>query len=197
MNCFKLSDRVDKFMPTFSARSPSHRRLAGPAAVGVEQAAISILARGASRHALSSADKQALRRRLQRARKAAGQTAGFCLSLVDDAEIHALNNAFAGEDHATDVLAFPQQSIGGIQAVASLGDIVISVPTAQRQAAALLRTLQEEILHLAVHGFCHLLGYDHATPEEEREMFAYEALLREQAISRKPVKFCPGLKTPR
>lgn len=169
-----------------SSRSFSNHRLSPPA-VALE-APISVLARGANKRALSGADRQALRRRLRRVRKAAGQTMGFCVSLVDDAEIHALNKAYAAEDHPTDVLAFPQPPMGLSPEMASLGDIVISIPTAQRQAVALARTLQQEILHLAVHGFCHLLGYDHATPEEEKEMFAYEALLRAQAISHGPVQ---------
>ncbi len=62
-----------------------------------------------------------------------------------------------------------------------LGDVVISVETAARQAAAAGHPLLQELVHLAVHGLCHLLGFDHGTPEEERVMFAYEARLRDEA----------------
>jgi probable rRNA maturation factor len=62
-----------------------------------------------------------------------------------------------------------------------LGDIVISVETAERQARARAQGLEAELFHLGVHGLCHLLGYDHATRAEERVMFAYEARLRAEA----------------
>jgi probable rRNA maturation factor len=63
-----------------------------------------------------------------------------------------------------------------------LGDVVISVETAARQAVEAGRTLEEELLWLAVHGFVHLCGYDHATVEEERRMFGWEAELRGKAM---------------
>lgn len=130
-----------------------------------------------------------LRRQLQRAMRAAALAdAQVCLTLSDDAELHQLNLAYAGEDHATDVLSFAQrdpQAAGRPPLPAGvpepLGDIIISVPIAERQAAAQGHDLLHELLHLAVHGLCHLVGYDHATAEEERVMFGYEALLREQA----------------
>lgn len=103
----------------------------------------------------------------------------LALSLTTDAELHALNLRFAGEDHATDVLSFSQRE--GKLSTGPLGDVVISVPTAQRQARAGRRALVDELIHLAVHGLVHLLGYDHATAGEERVMFGYEARLREAA----------------
>lgn len=133
--------------------------------------------------------RRELRRQLQRAMRAASLTdAQVCLTLSDDAELHQLNLAYAGEDHATDVLSFAQrdpQSAGRPPLPAGvpepLGDIIISVPTAERQAATQGHDLLHELVHLAVHGLCHLVGYDHATAEEERVMFGYEALLRGQA----------------
>ena len=59
-----------------------------------------------------------------------------------------------------------------------LGDIVISVPTAKRQAK---KGLYAELLHLASHGLCHLLGYDHRTDAEERDMNTRAAALRKEA----------------
>ena len=103
--------------------------------------------------------------------KAARAKGEIALSLTDDRELHALNLQYANEDHPTDVLSFNQDP-------PLLGDIVISVPYARRQAKG---PLIDELIHLAVHGLAHLLGYDHRTKKEERVMFAYEARLREKA----------------
>jgi probable rRNA maturation factor len=99
------------------------------------------------------------------------------LSLTDDKELRALNRQYAAEDHATDVLSFEQDA-------PLLGDVVISVETAARQAKAAKHSLGAELFHLAVHGMVHLVGYDHATKAEERVMFAYEAKLRARATAR-------------
>jgi len=101
------------------------------------------------------------------------------LRLVGDAAIHALNRAYRHKDRPTDVLAFAQrESPGGNLHPEILGDIVISVDTARRQAR---RGLYRELLHLASHGLCHLLGYDHRDDEEERTMNARAAGLRAEA----------------
>jgi probable rRNA maturation factor len=96
------------------------------------------------------------------------------LSLTSDRELRALNKTYANEDHATDVLSFEQEA-------PLLGDVIISVETAGRQAKAAKHSLGAELFHLAVHGMVHLIGYDHATKAEERVMFAYEARLRARA----------------
>jgi probable rRNA maturation factor len=98
------------------------------------------------------------------------------LSLTNDRELRQLNKKYAAEDHVTDVLSFEQEA-------PLLGDVVISVETARRQAEAAGHSLLAELFHLAVHGMVHLLGYDHATPAEERVMFAYEAKLRARATA--------------
>ena len=138
-------------------------------------------------------EKSKLLRRLQRAMQAAGEgDSELSLSLVDDDEIQVLNREWRREDHATDVLSFSlsegeaPNEIPGMPRL--LGDIVISVETAARQANEAERPLDAELLHLAVHGLAHLLGYDHATPDEERIMFAWETRLRTEATSRTPVK---------
>jgi probable rRNA maturation factor len=118
-----------------------------------------------------------LERQLARAMVAAGARGEVALSLTDDDELLALNQQYAGEDHATDVLSFEQ-------ALPLLGDIVISVETAARQAREGKRTLGAELVHLAVHGLVHLLGYDHANPRDEAVMFGYEAKLRAEAAGR-------------
>jgi len=99
--------------------------------------------------------------------------------LVDDAAIHGLNRSYRHKNKPTDVLAFAQrEGPGAALHPAMLGDIVISVDTARRQAK---RGLYRELLHLASHGLCHLLGYDHRDDAEEREMNARAAALRVEA----------------
>lgn len=104
------------------------------------------------------------------------------LRLVGDAEIRALNREYRRKDRPTDVLAFAQrEGPAGALHAGVLGDIVISVETAQRQAR---RGLYRELLHLASHGLCHLLGYDHRDDAEERTMNARAAALRGEASRR-------------
>ncbi len=89
--------------------------------------------------------------------------------LVDDARVRTLNRDFRGKDTATDVLSFPQLEGGDDDSdprpadapPALLGDIVVSVDTARRQAASGGWSLEEEIVRLTVHGLLHLLGFDH------------------------------------
>ena len=88
--------------------------------------------------------------------------------LVDDEEIHALNREHLGVDKPTDVLSFPLFEIGdeGFPDVPHLGDVVISLDTAQRQADAAGHSLTTEVATLAAHGLTHLLGYDHPSEDE-------------------------------
>ncbi len=107
------------------------------------------------------------------------------LSLVigDDELLQQLNQAYRGIDAPTDVLSFAarEESEGAEPFVTSpemlnyLGDVIISFPTAQRQAAAAGHSVGEELSLLAVHGVLHLLGYDHASPEEEAAMWQLQA----------------------
>jgi probable rRNA maturation factor len=96
--------------------------------------------------------------------------------LVDDAAMAELNQAYRGVVGPTDVLAFPMTEgpFGRLDGDL-LGDVVISVETAARQAGA--RGLRAELALLMVHGILHLLGYDHGTPAERRAMRRKEAAL--------------------
>ncbi|WP_240511967.1 rRNA maturation RNase YbeY [Paludifilum halophilum] len=96
--------------------------------------------------------------------------------IVDDEKIYRLNREYRGVDRPTDVLSFPQWepeedpvTEGG--GPVPLGDIVISLPRAREQAEKYGHSLNREMGFLAVHGFLHLLGYDHGTEEAERAMF--------------------------
>ncbi len=124
---------------------------------------------------------------------AAGEArSSLSLALVDDAAIHALNRDYREVDKPTDVLSFSmREGPGGELHPDLLGDVVISVETAARQAAEAGRTLEEELLHLAVHGLAHLCGYDHATVDEERRMFGWEAELRAEATRASTVRRIP------
>ena len=108
------------------------------------------------------------------------------LRLVGDAQIHALNRSYRRKDRPTDVLAFAQrEGPAGAIHPGLLGDLVISVDTARRQDR---HGLYRELVHLASHGLCHLLGYDHRTDAEEAEMNARAAALRAEARRRGRVR---------
>ena len=96
--------------------------------------------------------------------------------LTNDTQIHALNLAHREKDKPTDVLSFPLDEGGGADGTVSgtrvLGDVVISLDTAARQARARKRELLPEVRFLLAHGLLHLLGYDHGDPAEKRVMTA-------------------------
>jgi probable rRNA maturation factor len=103
------------------------------------------------------------------------------LVLSDDEFIHQLNREYRGKDRPTDVLSFEQDPDAGV-----LGDIVISVPTARRQAKAHGHSTANEIEWLFLHGTLHLLGYDDETEAQSDEMDrrAHRALERVEATGR-------------
>lgn len=87
------------------------------------------------------------------------------LVFCDDPFIHALNRDYRGKDKPTDVLSFPQEGEAGL-----LGDVIISIPTCERQAETQGHSLEREVEWLFLHGLLHLLGYDDETDEEADEM---------------------------
>jgi probable rRNA maturation factor len=104
--------------------------------------------------------------------------------LTDDAFIHTLNETHRGKDRPTDVLAFPQNEGEGTPTPMDhglLGDVVISLDTAQRQAKGRKHELIDEVSFLLAHGILHLLGYDHQTDEDEAIMNAMTSELVESA----------------
>ena len=101
--------------------------------------------------------------------------AELSVSVTDDQEIRELNRVFRHRDRATDVLAFAMREGEALAAepertVEVLGDVVISVETARRQASQRRRPLDAEMLMLLAHGLLHLVGYDHQTKREEKVM---------------------------
>jgi probable rRNA maturation factor len=96
------------------------------------------------------------------ARLPEGQAA-VAVRITSDASLRRLNRTFAGEDHTTDVLSFAGSGD-------HVGDIAISWPAVVRQAAEFGHDEKTEVALLAVHGLLHLLGWDHATAAERKEM---------------------------
>ena len=101
------------------------------------------------------------------------------LQWLDDAEIQTLNRDTRGKDKPTDVLSFPVWEgetfpMPPDEPYIMLGDLVISIETAARQARELKHDLRAEVAFLAVHGALHLLGYDHDTDSKRRKMFALQ-----------------------
>jgi probable rRNA maturation factor len=101
-----------------------------------------------------------LRRVLSSAARALSVSGEVALVLTGDRAVRALNARYRGKDKPTDVLSFP-----GPGGEVGLGDIVISVDTAARNARAYGRSLPQELDVLALHGFLHVLGYDHETDD--------------------------------
>jgi probable rRNA maturation factor len=93
--------------------------------------------------------------------------------LTGDDQIQKLNRIYRGKNRPTDVLAFAQhEGELGDRSDRLLGDVVVSIPTARRQAEAHERPLVAELTMLLAHGLLHLLGWDHATAAEDRRMRA-------------------------
>jgi len=92
--------------------------------------------------------------------------------LTNDAEQQALNREWRGKDQSTNVLSFPQiEPFGAVTGI--LGDIVLARETLEREAVELGKPFADHFTHLIVHGFLHILGYDH---EDDSEAVAMESL---------------------
>ncbi len=139
---------------------------------------VSVISRHRKRGVSTAAVRQQARRLLQ---KLGERPAELTIVLVGDADIQQLNRDYRGKNHSTDVLAFAMREgerVGGDERL--LGDVVISLDTAARQARRRRASLAAEVAALMVHGVLHLLGYDHerSAPEarrmrrKERELMA-------------------------
>lgn len=112
------------------------------------------------------------------------------VTITDDETIHCYNKQYRNIDRPTDVISFAFDDTKDLITQRSgvphqLGDIIISHPTAKRQAKQYGHKLERELCFLFVHGFLHLLGYDHQNPEEEKKMFdRQEAVLNRFDLKR-------------
>jgi probable rRNA maturation factor len=121
-------------------------------------------------------DRERLRQVLVGAADAMKVAGAVSLVITGDRTVHRLNRDYRGKDKPTDVLSFP-----GPHEQGNLGDIVISVETAARNARAGGRTLAKELDVLTLHGFLHVLGYDHET--DDGTMDRLEARLRRRLLA--------------
>ena len=101
--------------------------------------------------------------------------ADLTLVLTGDTQIQSLDRDFLGKDEPTDVLSFPSSEMDPETGRRYLGDIIISVPRAEAQSIAAGHSLEAELSLLVVHGVLHLLGHDHAGPEEKTNMWAAQS----------------------
>lgn len=109
------------------------------------------------------------------------------VSLVDDETIHQINRDYRKVDRVTDVISFafnddkdPRDAILNPEVPRMLGEILICLPQAKRQAEQIGNTSQRELSFLFVHGLLHLLGYDHMRPEDEAVMFSLQDKILEE-----------------
>jgi probable rRNA maturation factor len=101
------------------------------------------------------------------------------VTFVSNERIQEINREYRDKDRPTDVISFAMEELGegevelvGADMPRVLGDIIISVPKAREQAEEYGHSFMRELGFLSVHGFLHLLGYDHETEEQEKEMFS-------------------------
>jgi probable rRNA maturation factor len=111
----------------------------------------------------------------------------FSIIIVDNKRIHEINKEYRGIDRPTDVISFALEDSedAQIEGYRILGDIYISLDKVKEQAEAYGHSFKRELCFLAVHGFLHLLGYDHMDSEEEKIMFGkQEEILNGFGITR-------------
>lgn len=123
--------------------------------------------------------------------------ADVAIMFVDEAAMEQLHVTWMDEPGPTDVLSFPMDELRPGTADAPteaglLGDIVVCPSVAARQAAKAGHSAQEEMLLLTTHGILHLLGYDHAEPEEEQEMFALQRQLLLTFLAQRDTQDAPS-----
>jgi probable rRNA maturation factor len=114
-----------------------------------------------------------LSRALAAAASEEGAEGSVSLLLGDDASVAALNAQFRGKNGPTNVLSFPAP-LAGPGAAGFLGDIALAAETIVEEANFQGKRFEHHAAHLAVHGFLHLLGYDHSEPGEAERMEARE-----------------------
>ena len=117
--------------------------------------------------------------------------AELSVTFVDKDEIQNINKMYRDKDKVTDVISFaleedePEIDINELDIPRVLGDIIICTDVAHKQAENYGHSFERELGFLALHGFLHLLGYDHMTDEDEKEMFGrQDAILNAYGLTR-------------
>jgi probable rRNA maturation factor len=121
------------------------------------------------------------------------ENAELSIVLTDDVQMQELNRAYRDKDKPTDVLAFAMREGEFARLGADLlGDVIVSIPTARRQARERGKTTLAEVTMLLAHGLLHLLGWDHDTAEKDRRMRAEtDRLVAAAAGPRRPARKAP------
>jgi probable rRNA maturation factor len=120
------------------------------------------------------------------------QGSEISITFVTNESIQEINREYRQKDYPTDVISFAMEELGegevevvGVDMPRILGDIIISIPKAKEQAEEYGHSFMRELSFLVVHGFLHLLGYDHETDEDEKEMFSLQReILDEYGLKR-------------
>lgn len=161
--------------------------MAGRASSAVQPVAADILIEAGDwpdEHRLRGLVNRALAASIARLAPPLADGAEVSLVFTDDAHMRALNRRHRGKDSSTNVLSFPQPraASGGFGPI--LGDIVLAAETVAAEAKAAGLALEAYVTHLIVHGFLHLLGYDHETDGEADVMEGHEtAILADLGIA--------------
>lgn len=111
-----------------------------------------------------------VRRAIEAAARAAGKSGAVAVMLTDDASIRAMNAQWRGIDKPTNVLSFPAAAAPAATGQAHLGDIAIAYETVAAESASENKDFGDHLAHLAVHGYLHLVGFDHETDAEAVRM---------------------------
>ena len=126
---------------------------------------------------IAAANVTAVKATVSRVRPALAEGAEVAIVLTDDAHVLDLNRRFRGKDAPTNVLSFPAGLPAGGRFGPLLGDIVLARETVVREAAERGVGVAECVTHLVIHGFLHLLGYDHETDKEAVVMEGLETFI--------------------
>jgi probable rRNA maturation factor len=118
--------------------------------------------------------REAIKSAVEEAGAAFARGAEATVHLVGDAEIKEINARWRNKDVPTNVLSFPAAPASKIASARLIGDVFVSLQTLRREAEAEDKPLADHFRHLVLHGFLHLLGYDHETPLEAEAMEALE-----------------------
>ena len=157
------------------------RRSQGPAQGRAQAPAIDILVQSPLWNSKRDA-RAVLRRAIRKASSVLSTGGELAVVLADDSTLRALNRTWRHKDAPTNVLAFPAEGVpardGNRHGTPRLlGDIVIAYETTAREAQAQGKSFADHLVHLAVHGFLHLTGYDHEDDDEAETMERLESTI--------------------
>jgi probable rRNA maturation factor len=169
-----MSRKLGATVERTSAKQPARARKA-PRGLPTKTLAIDVVVNSGLWKSAPAAE-EIVKKTIAEAAAAVSKTAGeVAIVLTDDLAIRTLNREWRKKDAATNVLSFPMPKARAGGAVTLLGDIVIAYETTAREADAESKPFGDHLAHLAVHGFLHLVGYDHETDQEAEAMENLEA----------------------